>query len=197
MRLALLSLFCTLSSIGLSQHPILKSIGFSGKPEGVFIDLVIGGGNTCNGINIYHRTKDQVQFRLAGQIAGICGHSSNDTRYTFLHEEPEAFDSNYYYLDFGGVGPSSVVPFYFIDFESDNFVVLQSSGNFQLFTKAPTFQDASVEIVSLHGKVYATANLKNGIGTLSISNRLFGQIAILTITGETGLRYVEKRLIIQ
>lgn len=185
-------LFNTVEVYG--QHPILRSINFSGRENGVFIDLIIGGGNTCNGIMVYHRVSKQEPFSLVGEIGGICGDSETDTRYSFLHETPTPFDTNYYYLDFGGRGPSSVVPVYYLDYKDDAFIVLQRNGNIEVFAKAIDFIKAEAYLIDQNGSIVISSQLQDGFVRFSPRTSASYRYVFLVLVNEFGSKYVHKVL---
>jgi hypothetical protein len=103
-----------------AQHPILKNLFIDDEfGGGVRISFTIGGGNTCNGIRIFHTLDSNAGFNQIGEIPGICGSSESDTRYSFVHDAPTDFDTNYYFLEFGGHGRSSVVEYFVFGEQSD------------------------------------------------------------------------------
>lgn len=107
----------------LAQHPILKSVLFSNDPVGMRISLTLAAGNTCNGIRVFHSGNPEIGFDQLGIIPGICGDSENDSRHSYVHEEPIDFDSNYYYFEFGGQGISDAVSIFYIPNKLESSVI--------------------------------------------------------------------------
>jgi hypothetical protein len=74
----------------------------------VYISCVISSGNTCNGINVLKSTDNEL-FEVIGNIPGVCGNSNNPIRYEFEDRAPQLNAINYYKIEFGGLGFSSVL----------------------------------------------------------------------------------------
>lgn len=79
----------------------------------VYVTCTIKGGNTCNGISLY-RSEDSIHFHLIDQIAGTCGSTDYDIKYTFTDWNPIKNKRSWYKLYLGNVGytPALWVEFY-------------------------------------------------------------------------------------
>lgn len=179
-----------------AQHPILSSFSFNNTDEGIALSFVIAGGNTCNGIDIFHKIGDTGTFKMAGQIPGICGHSSNDTRYDYLHESPNAFDTNYYYLDFGGVGPSEPVKIFYVPFKGAEMVVAQSGQTISVFIQGNSFSAAEIDIFDLQGKRVAYTTAREGQAVFYLPNRK-GEFLLVHARNSENQVLVQKTLMIR
>jgi len=195
MRIGLVCLIGVLlaSTVATAQHPILGSVSLRNTDQGVNISFVIKGGNTCNGINIFH-SGDTSAFILTGEIAGICGHSDNDTRYEYTHLSPIPFDTNYYYLDFGGVGPSKVIAFYFVPFNKADLVLRRVEDQLNIHVKTSAGEEVQLEVFDLQGNLISKGHTSFGQAQLSFQN-LKGLIIVSAIWPD-GQRIVRKTVIL-
>lgn len=174
----------------MSQHPILSSFTFNNVDDGIALSFVIAGGNTCNGIDVFHKVGDSGVFRLAGQIPGICGHSSNDTRYDYVHETPSPLDTNYYYLDFGGIGPSEPVKIYYVPFNGNELVISQLNASLTVYINNTAFNGAQVSLYNLNGALIAVKTARQGITQFSFIPP--GQILIVHVQNPENQVLVQK-----
>lgn len=96
--------------LGFSQEGDLILNSFSAKQVAgeVYISCVISSGNTCNGIQIF-RSEDGFKFDVIGNIAGVCGSSAGPVQYEYLDTNPKVNSVNYYQLDLGGVGNTTIL----------------------------------------------------------------------------------------
>lgn len=192
MKYPILIALCLIGCKGFSQHPILSSFTFNNVDAGISLSFVIAGGNTCNGIDVFHKVGDTGVFKLAGQIPGICGHSSNDTRYDYVHEKPSALDTNYYYLDFGGVGPSDPVKIYYVPFNGGEMVISQSIASLTVFLNNPAFSGAQVSLYNINGGLIANESAQQG--RAKFSTLPTGQILIVHVQNAENQVLVQKVL---
>lgn len=179
-----------------AQHPILSSFNFNNTAEGMALSFVIAGGNTCNGIDVFHKVGDTGIFKLTGQIPGICGHSSNDTRYGYLHENPNAFDTNYYYLDFGGVGPSDPVMIYYVPFKGAKMVISQRPQHLTIFIDDPSFNDSEVLVYDLQGRSVSSAITSVGQAQIALPH-LSNELLIVFVKNTEQQVLVQKVLMLR
>lgn len=96
--------------LGISQEGDLILNSFSAQEVAgeVYISCVISSGNTCNGIRIL-RSEDGFKFDAIGNIAGVCGSSAGPVQYEYLDTKPKVNSVNYYQLDLGGVGNTTIL----------------------------------------------------------------------------------------
>ncbi len=86
------------------------------------LNIVIAGGNTCNGITIL-RSTDAVLFSPIGDIAGICGSSTEDVFYSFTDFAPVPNAINYYRLDLITLGYTSIINIHFVFFGANEILL--------------------------------------------------------------------------
>ena len=67
----------------------------------------VRAGNQCEDIEIEH-SSDSIHFENIGLYAGICGNTNTDESYTYTHDSPIPNRTNYYRLNLGIYGYSSV-----------------------------------------------------------------------------------------
>lgn len=147
-----------ISLAGFGQHPILQNLNVNNHfSKGLVIDFTILGGNTCNGIRVFHSLDTSKGFNQIGIIPGICGDSEFNTRYDFTHNTPAQFDTNYYYLEFGGSGKSDVFDFFYVGDQTE-IKWLINGQNLIVFEPNSIEEFLSVKLVSLNG-----ALLENGV----------------------------------
>ena len=87
--------------------------------EEVFLRWTIEAGNTCQGTRI-ERSDDGLSFKEIGEIPGVCGSPNQPVSYEYADEEPLRNRTNYYRLEMGALGYTSVV--------AVDFVILNSEG---------------------------------------------------------------------
>ncbi|MFY0673174.1 MAG: hypothetical protein JXQ87_07205 [Bacteroidia bacterium] len=162
----------------LAQHPILTNLFIDDEFDGgIRISFTIGGGNTCNGIRIYHSTDTSIGFSQIGEIPGICGDSDNDMGYSFVHEAPKDFDTNYYYLEFGGQGNSSVFAhFYFGEQKEIKWLIASNEIRFYEPLDQPL---KSVQIVDFNGKNVKKLAFENGYWSSGVDQLMYAPLLVI------------------
>ncbi|TAH42402.1 MAG: T9SS type A sorting domain-containing protein [Bacteroidetes bacterium] len=86
------------------------------------LNIVIAGGNICNGINVL-RSTDGVYFNPIGDIAGICGSSTEDVFYSYTDTNPVPNAVNYYKLDLITLGYTSTINIRYIYFGNNQLLL--------------------------------------------------------------------------
>ena len=108
MRPLLIILFFIISLIGRTQeNPILGHWAISYNESEVTLDWTIVSGNTCQGIYIW-RSTDGYDFEEIGHIPGLCGSISEPIDYVWQDPGPAELTTNYYRIELGGQGLSTV-----------------------------------------------------------------------------------------
>ncbi len=96
-------------SVTLAQSgPIIDDFHVSKSGQEVLISWRMLAGNTCNGIKIYRAT-DTMLFNQIGLIPGICGSTTESLRYNHVDMSPVINSTNFYRIEFGGVGISEIL----------------------------------------------------------------------------------------
>ena len=101
-----------------AQHEILDDFNAKQNGDAVVLQLIISGGRSCNGIDIY-RGIDSSNVNLIGRIPGICGGSDNPVPYEFTDEKPIKNKLVYYRANLGQQGFTDAIPFTFLAFNND------------------------------------------------------------------------------
>ncbi|MDZ4748664.1 MAG: T9SS type A sorting domain-containing protein [Saprospiraceae bacterium] len=94
--------------------PIIDNFHVSKSGQGVLISWRMLAGNTCNGITIFRAT-DTMLFNQIGLIPGICGSTTESIRYNHVDMSPVINSTNFYRIEFGGVGISEILSIDIID----------------------------------------------------------------------------------
>lgn len=102
----------------LAQHEILDEFNAKQSNEQVIVRLVISGGRSCDGIEIY-RGVDSTNVSLIGKIPGICGGSDNPVPYEFTDENPVKNKKVYYRANLGQQGFTTAIPFTFLAYNNN------------------------------------------------------------------------------
>lgn len=90
--------------------------------NGVELSFIIAGGNTCNGIDIL-RSTDSLNYYVIGDIAGICGSPTEDTRYSYTDRNPVPNARNFYRLDLRTLGYAGQVSVFVLYFEEERILL--------------------------------------------------------------------------
>ncbi len=124
MKLFLLTLsLLTCEMFGFSQNNSIVESFFAIENNGeVFLSWKIIEGSTCNGIQILHST-DSLSFSEIGNIAGVCGSTTEPQYYNYTDETPEKNKYNYYRLSLGGNGYSEIISIELIDINNKEYQV--------------------------------------------------------------------------
>lgn len=185
--------FLLIESNLFGQDAILKTTSFRADNNSVQIELVIAGGNTCNGISVFHSTQPTLGFTLIGKIDGICGSSEVDSRYNFTHEYPTEFDSNYYYFEFGGIGASKVKSFFYVPFGLNDIAFSFVNHSLNIFVKSEKHEIEMVYIMDIQGNVLQKTKFITNSVTIDLCG-LSNQIILVFIQFKNGTTIAKKIL---
>jgi len=149
----------------MAQHEILDEFTVKQTKEGVVIRLVISGGRSCDGIDIY-RGLDSNNVSQIGRIAGICGGADNPVPFVYIDENPVKNKLVYYSAELGQQGFTSALPFTFLDFNND--VLLYPNPTTSIITLNINLENSSA-LVTIHNVLgkqvlqFTTSEQKNEI----------------------------------
>lgn len=121
-----------LSADSMAQQPFYKDYQVFHANGIIYITCTITQGNTCNGITLY-RSEDSIYFNPIDEIAGVCGSTAFDQKYTFTDENPIANSRSWYKLFLGGEGYTEAlgIDYYGV---SEGYVIRNLGQNqFQLY----------------------------------------------------------------
>lgn len=160
--LLLFYFICSLAASGFSQHAILKGVQYESLSTGLEITITIKGGETCQGIRITHGLFKDSAFIQVGHIPGICGSTESESRYTFIHAQPEAYDSNYYRFEFGGRGFSSAVGYFYLPYSRTDVQFFMQKERLTLFAKSTDDDVQSILFYDQSGRLLRQGNFTDG-----------------------------------
>ncbi len=100
--------FFSLAGFSQEVHPIVKDFFAEQRDENVYLQWTIKEGQTCNDIYI-ERSENNINFERIGLIAGVCGSSDADVVYNYTDSVPIPNQTNYYRLEMGTQGFTSVI----------------------------------------------------------------------------------------
>lgn len=183
--------FCVSSFSGTAQegHPILDSFSAFEVDGTVYISCVISAGYTCNGIDVL-KSEDTIRFTEIGNIAGVCGSSSNPVRYDFVDENPKINATSYYKLELGGVGFTSLLEVDVRRFRNNNLQIAPNPvfSDCTIFLDNPNSENMNVTVTSLTGEImFRTTTIMEEL-QLNLSDWVNG-IYIVHITSNSGSHY--------
>lgn len=140
------------SDLSAQEHPILsyfKAAVFNGQ---VVLTWNIEGGNTCNGITIFH-SNDSINYDIIGEIPGICGAVSDSEPYRFTDVDPAKNQLNYYKLQLGNQGFTSPLEILFYETTESGFYFYPNPSSELLYVYVdPSYQNSIIEIYDALGK---------------------------------------------
>lgn len=154
-------------------------------------------GNTCNGIQIY-RSINGIDFTRIGIIVGICGSITEPVNYFFTDTTPVKNEINYYYLEFGGFGPSNTIAIEIIDNGNSGYQLrphpFQDSGT--IFFDAESGKDYTLRMFDLMGKEVFSAETSEDKFDIITSGLIPGQY-VFTISDFGNTARLTGKLIVQ
>jgi hypothetical protein len=158
-------------------HPILDKYSVFDAGGKVYISCTISSGNTCNGIDVF-RSADSLVFNNIGNIAGICGSTSEPVTYDFVDENPIINKTSYYKLELGGYGYTTILSVLIIDTKEFGFQVRPNPANEKtvIYFDNDNFNDFELTLYNLSGtKVYSSTSSTNyfDINTQNLANGLY------------------------
>jgi hypothetical protein len=140
-------------------HSILKSFIAFQQEDVVVLRWVIAGGNQCAGTTMFRSEHNDVFSRI-GHIEGICGNTDADETYTFVDSTALPNVNNYYKLEMGLQGFTTVVQLFFEQF-GDNDVLVSpnhTDGPLRILFSNPNQETADLTILDRGGRPILTRN---------------------------------------
>ena len=109
-KLLLFSLAILWSGFSVIAQPHILLQDFSGYQQDSKITLrwTFRSGSLCEGTQI-ERSADGLTFNKIGEIPGICGNPGSAFTYTFVDSFPNVNTVNYYRLELGNFGFTSII----------------------------------------------------------------------------------------
>ncbi len=159
MKSIITSVLCICGFYAFSQNIILNSFNAGSDGKQVRLSWIIAKGNTCNGMSIL-RSSDSVYFHELGEIAGICGSTSEPVGYNFTDTAPVINKPGYYRLRLGSSQLSHII----------KVVHISSNTPFALFPN-PAATDVNILIGDADTNPYIL-NIYNLKGNLVATHRI-------------------------
>jgi len=121
--------------------------------EEVFLRWTIEAGNTCQGTRI-ERSDDGLSFEEVGEIPGVCGSPNQPISYEYTDEAPLLNRTNYYRLEMGALGYTSVVAVDFIILHKEGYSLQPNpvTSTSKLLYENPDNEDARICIFDSRGR---------------------------------------------
>lgn len=161
MRAFFLLLITVIGSTVVGQeHAILSKFTAQYTGSEVVLAWTIKGGQQCNGIDVY-RSIDSVNWVKIGGVEGICG-ASEPQYYDFIDADPEKGNLNYYKLQLGTQGFSSVQNVKVIRYDELFAAYPNPSPDIIHLSISPELGSGEVFIFDLHGKQVFSGLLQSG-----------------------------------
>jgi hypothetical protein len=167
-------------------HPIVADFSGISVRNAIRINWTIIGGNTCNG-TLIQRSPDGNSFETIGEIAGICGSPDVDVPYVFIDENPEANQTNYYRLELGSQGFTTLLTVDFFPLNDDGYSLILDniSSKATIYFNNPNQLTTAFELFTLDGKIKATDETTDSKIIIHLEG-LPAQLFILSISNTAG-----------
>lgn len=101
---------------------IIKSFNAREIENKIELSWLIEKGKSCNDIFIY-RAIDSINFQRINTIYGVCGSEFDEQEFRFIDSFPAKNQTNYYKLEFGGIGFSHILAINHLDLDSNNILI--------------------------------------------------------------------------
>lgn len=159
MRLLLIILSFQMISVFGQENPILNYFSANLLNDQVYLSLEIKGGSQCNGITIF-RSTDSLNYEEIGSIPGLCGSPDFAQAYEFTDPNPVPNAHNYYKVELGSQGFSSVAEVHYVELFSEGYKVYPNpiTQDSRLYLKDRD-EDYAIEFYMLNGQKVATYHL--------------------------------------
>lgn len=171
----------------LSQEPgndILESFSAIQVGNAVQIDFSIKGGASCQGAAL-QRSSDGQFFEDIEYIQGICGGTEFTEFYTLKDEEPLSNRTNFYRVELGNAGYSSVLDLNFVSLENDYRVYPQPSRDWVVIKfDNPTQTPFVLNIYTLLGGIKDSGTVTSNEVFLNLGRYQAGNYVFQLISSE-------------
>jgi len=128
LRFVFLSLITLVFPLAGKSQPHTLLLDFSGYQQDnqLVLRWTFRSGSLCEGTRI-ERSADGLAFNLVGEIPGVCGSPGSAFTYTFVDSFPNVNAVNYYRLELGNFGFTSIINVEFIKAGTSGFVVMSDN----------------------------------------------------------------------
>lgn len=144
------------------QHAILSYFNAEVGNNSVLLKWAVSGGNTCNGIRVYHST-DDLHYEQVEDIPGVCGDAAVDIGYQFLHDSILLQGTHYYKLELGNQGFSSPLSVVFYQTNGAGYKMYPNPGRNGLYIFSNhTEGESLIQVISIQGSIVYENTLREG-----------------------------------
>jgi hypothetical protein len=152
MILLLTFLVSATTKISAQLNPSLDNYSISQSNGQVYIYWVLSAGFTCDGIRVF-RGADSLMFHQVGRIPGICGSPDFAVAFDFTDSNPVLNAVNYYRLELGNFGFTSVIAIYVVDFKDKGYLLFPNPAHAEVKIEFenPGFSNHKLEVFNLNG----------------------------------------------
>lgn len=171
-------------------NPTLSSFNATRSNDVVNIDWTIRVGFSCSSVYVLHST-DSVSFVPIYEYPGICGASTEDITYSFVHTTPSS-GNNYYKMDLGSFGVSGIIPVTMILYGNDGITVTtDESGNQHAYYYNPSNVSFTMELLDVSGNVvFRQAGIDGD--HVEIPRLELNGVLIVRMSGDDGTLYTTR-----
>jgi hypothetical protein len=190
--------FSAIVSLSAQAQDAIVLDGFLGVPQTGQVQLrwTISAGQTCNGTSI-ERSTDTIRWEKIGEIPGVCGSSAAAVPYNFIDNSPVSNTVNFYRLELGGQGYSTIVGIPYYDYSGNGYVLipnpLHDSGT--LYFGTSENEAFTLSIFDISGKLVQQAKGTGGNFSINASDKPAGNY-VFVITRQ-GIKNVSGKFIIR
>lgn len=146
---SLLFLF-SLTLSGWAQHFLLNNFTGFQQDKVIYLSWTFGSGNHCNGTRVF-RSDDRVVFTEIGEISGICGTSEAPVTYSFTESLPLPNTVNYYRLELGNQGFSTILDVEYFVPGKGGYSVITSQLGIEVLVDKPPARKGVAQIFDIRG----------------------------------------------
>ncbi|MBA3970935.1 MAG: T9SS type A sorting domain-containing protein [Bacteroidetes bacterium] len=156
-------LLFTSFSLKAQSPPMLTAFEVNRFQNNILVDWEIAAGNFCTGLKVEHST-DSVNFVSIYDYPGICGNTTVNERYSFLHTNPVSNVRNYYRINLNTNGISDILGITFIKLEETGYALfpMPLTSNSKLYFNNDKKENVTLVIYNSAGaKVHEQQGIKN------------------------------------
>ena len=133
-----------------AQHPLLNNFTGFQQDESIQLSWTFGSGSQCNGTRVF-RSIDGEVFQKIGEIPGICGASDTPVTYSFRDSAPLPNTVNYYRLELGNQGFSTMLGIEFFVPGKDGYSLITSQSGIEVLVNRPPARKGVAQIFDIRG----------------------------------------------
>lgn len=195
-RTGILCLFFSVFQTAYAQSGFITGWRADRIENEVRLRLVITAGNTCDGIDLL-RSTDAVNYRVIGNIAGVCGNASVDTDYEFIDDRPEPNQINYYRARLTNLGLSDVVSVFMLVRDPSGHLLfpLPAVDYCRIVFREPIGIPVDAQLLSSGGQLLRSYRLSGDFADLDLSGLSSGSYFLKT-ADESEAPFINEKIVI-